>query len=122
VDLPSFIFAVLFPVEKQTCGPETRALHESGGPVISDFEFYIFWFSFLNPHPAFYIPRFGCPPGPGTRAKGAFRKRPGGMGVEGLAFFKPPALPEADDSGLLFRQAKIPGKNFKLIINYPLHF
>jgi hypothetical protein len=96
VDLPPFILAILFPVEKQTCGPETRALHESVGPVISDFEFYIFWFSF-----SIRIPHFGCPPGRGTRAKDTFRKRTGGIGIEGVAFYKPQALPEADDSGFL---------------------
>jgi len=59
MDLPPFISGILFPVEKQTCGPETRALHESFGPVISDCGFPIFLLFFQS---AFCIPYFGCPP------------------------------------------------------------
>jgi hypothetical protein len=70
VDLPPFIFAILFSVEKQTCGPETRALNESVGPVISDFEFRIFWFSFSIrlPHSTFRILVARPAPAPGRRA------------------------------------------------------
>jgi hypothetical protein len=67
VDLSPFIFAILFPVEKQTCGPETRTLHESVGPVISDFEFFWFSFSIRNPHSTFRILVARPAPAPGGR-------------------------------------------------------
>jgi hypothetical protein len=60
-----FTLAILFPVEKQTCGPEARALRpKSIGSVIpdcgfriSDFGFFWFSFSIRNPH-------LNCPPDP----------------------------------------------------------
>jgi hypothetical protein len=85
---PWFTFAVLFSAKKQACGPEARALRGKsiGGKrnpsgdhpcfrkvrrayrALENSEFGMwnseFFLLFPIPHSAFYIPHFGCPPGP----------------------------------------------------------